>query len=171
MSEPIPTDYDELDRWTFQKIGEFIVWFSRLEFALRRTLAEALDLHRDLFDAVTSSYDFRNLCEVTRAACKVTRSERMDEINDLIDRCIRINDDRVKIAHGTWSTTYGALHMSRQKGLKVRLHFTDPSRCRGLLPARNRGGPVPRRRVGKVGGGHWRPAPAVTPPRFRDTDR
>jgi hypothetical protein len=128
MSELIPTDPDELEPWIYQKIGEFTVWFSRLEFNLRVALAQAVGLHESLFDAVIGSYDFQRLCEVTRAVCMVTRPDQMNRVNDLIGRCLHINNPiRQRIAHGTWSLPErGTTHMSRQKGLKVGQYFTEP---------------------------------------------
>lgn len=128
-TEPIPSDSKELERWTFQKIGEFIASFSIVEDGLRRALAELLNLHPALIPAVTASYDFAKLCEVTREASNVLRSDRMDEINDLISRCYKINETRVKIAHGTWNPLYGVAHMPRgdkKHGLRLKDYFTDP---------------------------------------------
>jgi hypothetical protein len=127
MRDTIPTDHDELERWTFQKIGEFIVWFSRLEYGLRCVLADAISLPDKLFDAVTASYDFHKLCEVTRVACEAKfTAAQMVKMNKLLGRCLQINDYRVRIAHGTWSS-FGATHMSRGKGLKVTQYFSNPA--------------------------------------------
>jgi hypothetical protein len=104
MSEPMPADrkgYDAVLRGVYEKIGEFTVLFSQVEQGLRMTLGELLNLHENpaLCYAVTASYDFAKLCEVTREASRHMRNDRMDEIDDLINRCLCINTIRVKLAH------------------------------------------------------------------------
>jgi hypothetical protein len=49
-------------------IGQFIYWFSQLEFTMKSRLAQALDLPEDLFDIITGPYDFTMLCTVTEKA-------------------------------------------------------------------------------------------------------
>jgi hypothetical protein len=48
-----------------QAIGEFIFWFSQLEFTIKARLAGALKLEDALFDFVIGPYDFAMLCKVT----------------------------------------------------------------------------------------------------------
>ena len=47
------------------RIGEFVYWFSQLEFTIRARLAAALSLPDNQFDIVISPYDFAMLCNVS----------------------------------------------------------------------------------------------------------
>ena len=87
---PIPTDEVELERWTFEKIGEFVYWFSRVEWMLRFALTQVLDLRPDISKAVLGPHDFSKLCDVTLAVCAVrgTHTDReLREVRKLISRC------------------------------------------------------------------------------------
>ena len=50
----------------FRRIGEFIFWFSQLEFTIKARLERALSLPDQLAEAVTTPYDFAVLCTVTQ---------------------------------------------------------------------------------------------------------
>jgi hypothetical protein len=109
-----------------------VFWFSQLEGALRLSLANALELPGALHEAVTASYDFRTLCDVTLAACRFRHAgdrTKVAAIETLIPRCKAINDIRVRIVHGTWQPAsaagLSARHMSRQT-LRVNELFNDP---------------------------------------------
>jgi hypothetical protein len=126
-----PYRWNNQELLVLQQIGAFVFWFSQLELALRTNLADALHLPAPLYDAVTASYDFRTLCAVTR---EVTIFRAGDDkqttaaIEQLINKCLTLNDLRVKIAHGTWmpgTPAPTAMHMSRQT-LQSRHIFEDP---------------------------------------------
>jgi hypothetical protein len=133
--DPLLLPDDPQGKWMFERIGEFMCFFSQLEFVLRQALSFGLGLPKELFEPVTASYDFRALCDVTLAVCRVRWPEpaTVAEFEKLIKRCKRINDDvRVRIAHGTWDThevdgdwRWSARHMSRQS-LIVRPYFENP---------------------------------------------
>lgn len=115
----------------FQAIGEFIFEFSQLEFTIRHALGAALDLRDDtLFDAVTSPYDFAALCRVTDTVLKEAfkgdeHAASHVEIDKIFRACLAINDDRVRIVHGTWTIEGGARHVQRST-LKAKDYFDKP---------------------------------------------
>lgn len=124
-----PENERAAEEFTFRKIGEFILWFSQLELALRIALSDALALPHELFDAVTASYDFRTLCDVTLAACQFRCLDEATRktMADLISRAKQMNDTRVRIVHATWmpgKSGLNAAHMSRQS-LKVGYYFDE----------------------------------------------
>ena len=135
MSEHDPAvSQDDRETWTLTQIGAFIFWFSQIESALRHALAEALRLDWELYDAVTASYDFRTLCDVTSAAARFRHANdptTVTAIEKVISRWKRMNDTRVRIAHGTWQPSsasgFSARHMSRQN-LKVQELFDEPQK-------------------------------------------
>lgn len=110
----------------FAAIGQFVFEFSQLEFIVRHTLGEALNMKETgpnaPFDIVTSPYDFAALCNITKAifmrtiACE--ESDRK-EIESIMNACVKLNDEaRVPIAHGTWfidETRLGTRHVPRNK--------------------------------------------------------
>jgi len=54
------------------RIGEFVYWFSQLEFTIRARLSAALSLPDNQFDIVISPYDFAMLCTVSEKAIEST---------------------------------------------------------------------------------------------------
>lgn len=112
----------------FLAIGEFIFEFSQLEFTIRHVLGVALSLNDDtLFDAVTSPYDFAALCRVTKMILQASSSDAKlnAKIEATFNGCLAMNDERVRIAHGTWTIDGGARHVSRNT-LKAQSHFEKP---------------------------------------------
>lgn len=47
---------------------------------------------------------------------------KKNEIKRIFDACLAMNDERVRIAHGTWTIGGGARHVARSS-LKARFHF------------------------------------------------
>jgi hypothetical protein len=136
----------------FLAIGEFIFEFSQLEFTIRFALATALNIPEGAFSAVTSMYDFAALCRVTRAVLDEAEAQRRvaedqetlsdvleglptredqeklrKEIAKVFNACLKVNDERVRITHGTWTIGGGARHVSRTS-LKAQDHFEKPER-------------------------------------------
>src|SRR6478752_3787469 len=103
MTEP----ETEIAKQIYPRIGEFICTFSQLEEMLRLTLAEVIRLPKEeLLEPVTASYDFSTLCNVVVAAYRLRYAaadlKKAAIFEKLISRCRRLNDDRVRIVHGTW---------------------------------------------------------------------
>jgi hypothetical protein len=108
----------------YTAIGEFIFWFSQLEFTIKARLAGALDLPEGLFDCIIGPYDFRILCAVTEKVLSLKAPKAQAKIHKYFSRCIQLNDkSRIVVAHGSW-TTGGARHMSRGS-LQASIHFSD----------------------------------------------
>jgi len=114
----------------FQAIGEFMFWFSQLEFTIKARLAGALALTDDLFDIVIGPYDFAVLCTVTeRTLCLGASKDVQTRIQKYFNECKGLNQQaRLVVAHGSW-TTGGARHVSRGT-LKASTHFQKPAELR-----------------------------------------
>jgi hypothetical protein len=100
----------------FRAIGHFTFQFSQLEFTIRHALADMLNLGEELFDPITAPYDFATLCRVTKMVLQKSASADPDmcnEIDKVVRDCLRLNEQRVRIAHGTWFVGNVALHVSR----------------------------------------------------------
>jgi inorganic pyrophosphatase len=114
----------------FLAIGEFIFEFSQLEFTIRHLLACMLDLKDDKsFDTIVSPYDFRTLCDVTSSYIQDAADcddDLRTHVKKTFDSCKALNDERVRVAHGTWSIGGGARHVSRQT-LKASQYFITPA--------------------------------------------
>lgn len=111
----------------FQDIGHFIFEFSQLEFTIRAVLSSALKLPDGYFDIVTSGYDFAMLCNVTRAVALKQRPDHEPAIEKLFNDCLKLNDERVRVAHGMW--TFGgegvvARHVGR-RNLQPKYYFEN----------------------------------------------
>jgi len=124
MSKPTPEDIEafrkseEAKARGFQLIGEFIFWFSQLEFTIKVRLSSALNLPDGLLDAVTAPYDFAMLCTVTSVVLAHKFPEGKKDIENVLNKCRDLNNDRVRIAHGMWTQGKDGLmasHVSRQK--------------------------------------------------------
>jgi hypothetical protein len=103
----------------YSAIGRFIESFSLMEFALKFTTADAINLH-DYREQVMS-HDFAMLCTMAQKilTTKMNKSEAR-ELKDHISKCRELNDHRVRIVHGMWRPRTGRLkgvliHTSRQK--------------------------------------------------------
>lgn len=102
----------------YRLVGEFFHVFSELEFSLRFFLAQALKIPGDYFDIVTAPYDTNALCNVVKALAKKkpVRSEDGDALAQVVSKFQKLNEDRVRIAHGTWTEDSNGLtsrHVSR----------------------------------------------------------
>jgi hypothetical protein len=112
----------------FTAIGEFIFQFSQLEFFIRMELGQALGLKEGIITIVAGPYDFLALCNVTKTILTQKDPEKSRHIEQVLNRCKRLNDERVRVAHGLWTTDefgYRAWHVSRNT-LKADRHFADP---------------------------------------------
>jgi len=125
---------DRAKRRGFELIGQFIFWFSQLEFTIKARLAAALSLPDEQFDTITAPYDFAVLCMVTSSVLVRKFPESKPEIETLFSQCRSLNDERVRVAHGMW--THGkdglmARHVSRTK-LEPKYFYENPAELRKL---------------------------------------
>ena len=121
----------------FQAIGAFIFQFSQLEFTIRALLSARLQLKETLFDIVTAPYDFQILCTVTRETLLLQWPDQKSEITAIFKRCLALNDDRVRIAHGAWANDGNAIiarHVARSS-LKPHYFFKDSDEIARLTEA------------------------------------
>jgi hypothetical protein len=87
---------------TFLAIGRFIFEFSQLEYTLRRHIAHAARLDDKFMDSVIT-HDFAMLCTAARQILGESMSdERKSRFNGVINKCLTLNQERVRVAHGLW---------------------------------------------------------------------
>ena len=125
------------------RIGEFVYWFSQLEFTIRARLAAALSLPDNQFDIVISPYDFAMLCTVSEKLLSQQFPEKAADIEKVFKRCRAVNDERVGIAHGMWTHgPQGIIARQVPRGsLKARYLYENPQalaqltqKARELMP-------------------------------------
>lgn len=119
------------DYGTQAAVGKFIIQFSQLEYIIRHLLGSLLNLSDPQFDIVTASFDFARLCKVTEAfllSLPDCNEKLAAHAKQTFARCLALNDDRVRIAHGTWLMGPGTSHMSRS--FKISRHFETPEKIR-----------------------------------------
>lgn len=110
----------------YRAIGEFVFKFSELEYYMKTVLASYLKLSDDQFDVVVGPYDFAMLCTVAEKTIKLDFDEEFHlPLKSFFNRCRALNDLRVVVAHGSWSTR-GARHASR-RSLEAKMHFEKPA--------------------------------------------
>ena len=113
----------------FESLGAFFFEFSQLEYTIRVFLAARLNLTEAQFDIVTSPYDFSTLCRITKEVSIQQFPTKHSTINEIFNKCQKLNENRVRIAHGLWSddgTAITARHVSRQS-LKANYFFENRS--------------------------------------------
>jgi hypothetical protein len=112
----------------YRLIGQFISEYSQLEFTVKAILFGRLQLPEEYFDIVTAPYDFAMLCTVTKELLCKQLPDSKQSIERLFKDCRKLNDERVRVAHGLW--TQGregpiARHVSRGS-LQPKYHFEQP---------------------------------------------
>jgi hypothetical protein len=132
---------------TYRAIGRFIFEFSQVEYCIRVYLAEQIGLADEYFTAVVGSYDVALLVAVTKQVFnkeiprdlpefmkspppaylqarqqpkppRKARKDRGKQIEDLLNRFMKLNECRTRVAHGLWVpfTKGGTVHhISRNK--------------------------------------------------------
>lgn len=110
----------------YRSIGKFIYQFSTLELTIGRHLQTTIRLENCFSRIVLANYDFASLCRVMGGALKErTENDKLkEEVDRIVRRCLKINENRVRIVHGSWFLHLGAFHTSRQN-LQSKLHFQD----------------------------------------------
>jgi len=87
----------------YQAIGRFLSEFSQLDFTIRFVLAKRLRISDEYFHIVISPYDFAMLCNVTRELICKQVPQKARNIEKLFNECLKLNEDRVRVAHGMWT--------------------------------------------------------------------
>jgi hypothetical protein len=129
------------ERDFFEAIGRFVFWFSKLEGMLKADLAGLLDLDNDYLDPVVSAFDFAQLYNVLRAMkLKKASEELMPKIAKFFKECLKLNDERIRVAHGDW--TLGGARVVSRGSRQADIYFKEPKdliklakRCEHLAAA------------------------------------
>jgi hypothetical protein len=88
---------------TYLAIGRFMFEFSQAEYTIRHYLAMEIGLNEEFFSAVVESYDVGMLTSVARQVFKTSRVGQPGvDIENLLKRFLKLNDDRKRVAHGLW---------------------------------------------------------------------
>jgi hypothetical protein len=103
MAETTIEEQNELAEKTYRSIGQFMYEFSQTEYTIRHHLAQQLKPDDIFFAAVVQSYDVGLLCNVTKQVVKASMTvERATVIESLINQFMKLNEDRIRVAHGLW---------------------------------------------------------------------
>lgn len=87
---------------TYRAIGEFIFEFSQLEYGLRHYVASTAGVPDEHFNAIMT-HDFALLCNVAlEVLSEGSSAEDKQKLRDIINECRKLNEIRVKVAHGLW---------------------------------------------------------------------
>jgi hypothetical protein len=127
----MPTESEERAD-LFLAIGEFVFEFSQLEFTIRHLVGSALELNDEAFNIIVSPYDFATLCRVANAFVRAL-PDCTDALAVHTERtfnaCLKVNEERVRIAHVTWLLGAGARHVSRTT-FKATSYYTTSEQIR-----------------------------------------
>jgi hypothetical protein len=117
------------NEFIYALIGEFIVKFSQIEIWLRMAFGQVTKLPRLSADLILAKLDFQSLVAVTTGFYEKEYAKAppplWKQVRGIFSRCLALNDERVRIAHGSWIVNESwmhALHLSRQK-MEYQLHF------------------------------------------------
>lgn len=99
--------------------------YSQLEFDLRRIFRKKVGFDFEHDDIMTAGFDFARLCTALIAASAIEEDGKTDPaFEKLISQCKRVNDVRIAVVHGRWSSTYGgdrAIHVGRNSMKQQRM--------------------------------------------------
>jgi hypothetical protein len=96
----MPEPFADAEAEFCRLIGAFLMEFSQLETMLQARLAQAIELPEEFSNIIMSAFDFARLCAVTEAILITEQAEREGEIRKIFNECKRLNEDRVRVAHG-----------------------------------------------------------------------
>lgn len=101
----------------YREIGRFVFEYSQLESDLRNLFRSLIGYDRKHADIISTGFDFSRLCGALLAVSAIYEGARPNgEFETIINRCRHINDVRVAVVHGRWSSTYGgdrAIHVAK----------------------------------------------------------
>ncbi|WP_036007613.1 hypothetical protein [Bradyrhizobium yuanmingense] len=106
---------------TYRAIGYFIFEFSQTEYTIRHYVGRELKIEEKHFAAVMQSYDVALLCAVAKRVFEANfDKERYEVAERLLNRFYKINEQRVRVAHGLWMPHFngGTLHHVSRAQLK-----------------------------------------------------
>lgn len=101
----------------YREIGRFVFEYSQLEFDLRKIFRKKIGIDFEHDDIMTVGFDFAKLCAALVAASAIEEDGEADPVlKKLLGQCHKINEVRVAVVHGRWSSTFGgdrAIHVAR----------------------------------------------------------
>lgn len=132
-----PSEIFNGDMQSCLAIGAFIYGFSQLEFTLKAILANHLKLADEHFDIVLGDTDFGRICtmlEATGALRFANDGNKLAKMQKLISRARALNNQRVIIAHGTWSPAKDGLVARKvnRQNLRAAQHLQTPEEIKSL---------------------------------------
>ena len=109
---------------TYLAIGRFMFEFSQLEMSLRNFTALEAGVKDRYFDAVMT-HDFSLLCTIAQELLGLSwESEgKKTKFLGIIKECRKLNDVRVRVAHGLWVPFRGGgtVHHVSRSSLKAKM--------------------------------------------------
>jgi hypothetical protein len=109
----------------YREIGRFVFEYSQLEFELRRIFRTKVRIAIEHDDIMTAGFDFARLCAALLAASAIEEDGKPDPaLAKLLNQCKRVNEVRIAVVHGRWSSTYGgdrAIHVGRNSMKQERM--------------------------------------------------
>jgi hypothetical protein len=101
MLQATVKDLDKNDQYLYH-IGRFIWKLSELEFHLKCTISNAINLPDDFFLQILS-HDFAMLCTIAQHVLSRGEDERrIAKLEKIIGKFRELNNHRVRIVHGWW---------------------------------------------------------------------
>jgi hypothetical protein len=109
---------------TYLAIGRFMFEFSQLEMSLRHNIALEAGVKDRYFDAVMT-HDFALLCTIAQELLGQSwdSEEQSARLVRIIKECRKLNDVRVRVAHGLWVPFRGGgtVHHVSRASLKSKM--------------------------------------------------
>jgi hypothetical protein len=94
-------DFSHNSELTYRAIGRFIFEFSQLEAALKYYIAEKCEIKNEHYAALMV-HDFAMLCSIAKKVLVAPDDIGGKDMNAIISACRKLNDVRVRVAHGLW---------------------------------------------------------------------
>lgn len=112
-------------------LGQVVVSFNELEFALKLYIFVLLGMNYELGEVVTSQLSFRNLVDVFGSLCRYRggESEMEPELRKLCAKLAQVEEKRNQLIHSEWSGDFdGAVMRSKttaraRRGRKVQIEY------------------------------------------------
>jgi hypothetical protein len=97
-------DRDDL----YRQIGRFVFEYSQLEFSLRRVLRRKMGVKLEYDHLMVAGFDFAKVCFAIKELSALEEGGTPDpSLAKVISGCLKINELRVAVVHGRWSSSLG----------------------------------------------------------------
>jgi hypothetical protein len=125
---------------TYLAIGRFMFEFSQLEMSLRHNIALEAGVKDRYFNAVMT-HDFALLCTIAQELLGHSweSEEQSARLVAIIKECRKLNDVRVRVAHGLWVPyrAGGTVHHVSRSSLKPQMSSDQSQELEGKAQAIN----------------------------------